>query len=84
MTTIKNLDVEPIAKAIDDLAEDLTRRAELLRRHAETLRQTGDTNEISCALNVAVSTANLRVDLLLLRSVNQMVRLGTLEAVEST
>lgn len=82
MPAIKNLDVEPIAKAIDDLAEDLQRRADVLRAHANSLRETGDMDEVSSALTVAVSTANMRLDLLVRRPIRQMTRLGNVEEVE--
>lgn len=82
MPAIKDLDIEPIAKAIDDLAEDLQRRAEILRAHAQSLRETGDMDEVSSALTVAVSTANMRLDLLVSRPVRQMTRLGNIEEVQ--
>lgn len=82
MPAIKNLDVEPIAKAIDDLAEDLQRRADALRAHANSLRETGDMDEVSSALTVAVSTANMRLDLLVRRPIRQMTRLGNVEEVQ--
>lgn len=82
MPAIKNLDVEPIAKAIDDLAEDLQRRADVLRAHANSLRETGDMDEVSSALTVAVSTANMRLDLLVRRPIRQMTRLGNVEEVQ--
>lgn len=72
MTTISNLDVEPIAKAIEDLAEDLERRAATLRGHAQSLRETGDMHEVGSALNVAVSTRNMRLDLLVSYAVRRM------------
>lgn len=82
MTAIKNLDVESIAKAIDDLAQDLQRRADILRTHAQNLRDTGDMDEVSSALTVAVSTNNMRLDLLVSRPVRQMIRLGTVEETQ--
>lgn len=82
MPAIKDLNVEPIANAIDDLADDLQRRAEILRQHAKSFRETGDMDEVSSAVTVAVSTANMRLDLLVSRPVRQMARLGNLDEVQ--
>jgi hypothetical protein len=76
MTMQKNaaVNVEPIAKVIDDLAENLRHRAAELDRHAEELRATGDLDIVSVALNVAVSTANMRLDLLVTRPIRELQR----------
>lgn len=68
------LNVEPIAKVIDDLAENLRHRAAELDRHAAELRATGDLDIVSVALNVAVSTANMRLDLLVTRPIRELQR----------
>lgn len=75
MTATNTLDREPIASAIDDLADDLIRRAEVLRAHAKSFRETGDMDEVSSALTAAVSTANMRLDLLVSRPARQLQRI---------
>jgi HAMP domain-containing protein len=68
------VNVEPIAQVIDDLAADLRRRADELERLAGSLRDTGDLDEAVAAVSVAVSTANLRLDLLLSRPIRELQR----------
>ncbi|MCL4723300.1 MAG: hypothetical protein KJZ90_03415 [Rhodocyclaceae bacterium] len=60
-------DVEPTAKVIDDLAEDLRRRAIELDRTAADLRKTGDFDYASIVLQTAISAQNMRLDLLVTR-----------------
>lgn len=74
MSSNARLNVEPIAKVIDDLAENLRHRAAQLDRHAAELRATGDLDIVSVALNVAVSTANMRLDLLVIRPIRELQR----------
>lgn len=74
---LTTVNVEPVAQVIDDLAADLRRRADELGRLAGSLRDTGDLDEAVAAVSVAVSTANLRLDLLLSRPIRELQRATT-------
>lgn len=74
MTSDYLVDVEPIAQVIDGLAEDLRHRAAELERHAQALRETGDLDEAVAALKTAVSTTNMRIDLLVSRPIRELQR----------
>ncbi|WGK63447.1 hypothetical protein QAO71_16890 (plasmid) [Halopseudomonas sp. SMJS2] len=74
MTAELDLNVEPIAQVIDDLADDLRARAAVLSRHAAALRESGDLDEAVSAIQVAVNTTNMRLDLLVSRPIRELQR----------
>lgn len=68
------VNVEPTAKVIDDLAEDLRRRAIELDCLAAELRKTGDLELAAIALTTAMNHSNMRIDLLVARPVRELSR----------
>lgn len=67
------VNVEPTAKVIDDIAEELELKVRELRRIAAELRETGN---LDCAgeaaATVATLTRNMRLDLLVMRPLRQL------------
>ncbi|HCF4721602.1 TPA: hypothetical protein NIF38_000703 [Pseudomonas aeruginosa] len=66
------VDVEPTAKVIDDIAEELELKVRELRRIAVELRETGNFDCAGeAAATVATLTRNMRLDLLVMRPLRQ-------------
>ncbi|QCT95390.1 hypothetical protein FEV13_00095 (plasmid) [Stutzerimonas degradans] len=67
------INVEPTAKVIDDIAEELELKVRELRRIAAELRETGNFDYTGeAAATVATLTRNMRLDLLVMRPLRQL------------
>lgn len=69
----KQVDVEPTAKVIESMADELRARAAELRGVAIRMRETNDLSYAAEALNIIVnSTSALRLDLLVTRPLREL------------